>query len=75
MLKSLLEVTHRGITAEHYMENNRYMIWYHKAGDYRKNVGIVQVRGINKPLTKDELVNHINKLWDQYYKEYKEKSL
>ncbi len=61
------EVTHRGVTAVHYLENRKYMIWYHKKGDPRKTVGFVQVRGISKPLTDGELRMHIDKLWKRYY--------
>ena len=66
-MKFLSEVTHRGITACHYLENKKYMIWYYKAGEPMKTVGIIQVRGINEPLTERELKIHIDKLWDRYY--------
>ncbi len=63
----LTEVSHRGVTAVHYLENKKYMIWYHKAGDPYKTVGFVQVRGLKEPLTDSELKNHVNKLWERYY--------
>ena len=66
-MKFLLEVTHRGVTACHYLENKKYMIWYYKAGEPMKTVGIIQVRGISEPLTEKELKIHIDNLWDRYY--------
>ncbi len=66
-MKFLCEVDHRGVTASHYLENGKYMIWYYKVGDPMKTVGFVQVRGINQPLTKDELKMHVDKLWERYY--------
>ncbi len=65
----LSEVTHRGVTAVHYLENRKYMIWYHKKGAPNKSVGFVQVRGIHEPLTTDEIKVHIDKLWERYYAE------
>lgn len=67
-MKTLLEVTHRNVTACHYMEKKKYMIWYYAAGNPMKSVGIVQVRGIKEPLTEQELKHHIDKLWERYYK-------
>lgn len=71
-MKFLSEVTHRRITAEHYMEGKKYMIWYHGEGNPQKSVGFVQVRGINEPLTEQELKHHIDKLWERYYAEKEE---
>lgn len=68
-MKMLREATHRGVTAEHYLENGKYMIWYHKKGNPMKTVGIVQVRGLKEALTEKELETHIDKLWERYYKE------
>lgn len=58
-MEYLTTATHRGITAEHYIENKKYMIWYYKAGCPMKTIGFVQVRGLSKPLTEDELKIHI----------------
>lgn len=69
----LSEVTHRGVTTVHYLENKKYMLWYHKKGDPGKTVGFVQVRGIHEPLTDDEIRTHIDKLWERYYKEQEKK--
>ncbi len=63
----LAEVTHRGVTAVHYMESKKYMIWYHKKGNPLKTLGFVQVRGLKEPLTDGELKHHIDKLWEEYY--------
>jgi len=70
-MKYLESVDHRGVTAEHYIEDKKYMIWYHKIGKYgyKDTVGIVQIRGLTKPLTEEELKTHIDKLWERYYKE------
>jgi hypothetical protein len=65
----LSEITHRGVTATHYSEGKKYMIWYYKADEPSKTIGVVQVRGLNKPLTEDELKVHIDKLWDRYHAE------
>lgn len=64
---SLKNVTHRRVTAEHYKEDGKYMIWYYLEGHPEKTVGIVQIRGIHAPLTEDELRHHIDKLWEQYH--------
>ena len=69
MSRLLCDVTHRGITAVHYIEKGQYMIWYHKENDPYKSVGFIQVRGISNPLTVDELKVHIDKLWERYKKE------
>ena len=69
MMNTLCEVTHRGMTAVHYLDSKKYMIWYYKKNNPYETVGIVQVRGIHEPLTKDELKIHIDKLWERYYKE------
>ncbi len=68
MTKLFSSVTRRGVTADHYIENGKYMVWYYKAGDPYKTVGFVQIRGISKPLTEAELKVHIDKLWEEYYK-------
>ena len=67
----LREVTHRNVTAEHYLEGKKYMIWYHLAHkyDYKNTVGIVQVRGIKEPLSEEELKHHIDKLFERSRKE------
>ena len=67
MTKVLCEATHRGITASHYLEDKKYMIWYYKEKHPYKTIGFVQVRGIDEPLTTDELKMHIDKLWERYY--------
>lgn len=56
--------TSNHVTAEHYKENGKYMIWYHIEGkyDYKHTIEIVQVRGLTKMLSKDELIVHIEKL-------------
>ena len=54
-MKVLAELTHRGVTVCHYLENKKYMNWYYKAGEPMKTVGIIQVRGISEPLTEKEL--------------------
>ena len=66
-MKVLAELTHRGVTVCHYLENKKYMNWYYKAGEPMKTVGIIQVRGISEPLTERELKTHIDNLWDRYY--------
>lgn len=66
-MKVLAELTHRGVTACYYLENKKYMIWYYKAGEPMKTVGIIQIRGISEPLTERELKIHIDNLWDRYY--------
>ena len=66
---TLCEITYRGVTAVHYVQSGKYMIWYHKKGDPMKTVGIVQVRGLKGALTEKELETHIDKLWEGYYKE------
>ncbi len=59
----LKEVTHRCITATHYLENKKYMIWYRLDKEHGgKTIGFVQVRGLNRPLTEEELKTHIDKL-------------
>lgn len=63
------EVTHRHVTAVHYKDGAKYMIWYHIEDQPQKSVGAVQVRGIKEPLTKGELIHHIDKLWERYYAE------
>lgn len=68
-MKIFAEVTHRHVTANHYMEGKKYMIWYHLEGKPQKSIGVVQVRGIHEPLTEDELKHHIDKLWERYYQE------
>lgn len=68
-MKTILEVTHRNVTACHYMEGKKYMIWYYAGGDPKKTVGVVQVRGLKEPLTERELIQHIDKLWERYHKE------
>lgn len=72
-MNTLCEVTHRGVTAVHYLESNKYMIWYYMKNDPYKTVGVVQVRGIHDPLTRDELKVHIDKLWERYYGEQEAK--
>ena len=67
-MKWLNSVTHKHVTAEHYLENNKYMIWYYKEKDPYKTIGFVQVRGLKEPLTKEELVLHIDKLWEEFHK-------
>ena len=74
-MQIISEVTHRGVTAIHYLENKKYMIWYHKKDNPMKTVGFVQVRGISKPLTENELKVHIDKLWDRFYEEQKTKEI
>lgn len=69
-MKFLCEVSHRGVTATHYLEDKKYMIWYYKEHEPYKTIGFVQVRGINEPLTKEELKMHIDKLWERYYREH-----
>ena len=64
-MKFLCEVTYRHVTAEHYLENKKYMIWYHLEKQYYKTIGFVQVRGISEPLTRDQLRVHIDKLIDR----------
>lgn len=73
----MVTVTYRGITAEHYREGKKFMIWYHKKGShsYKDTVGIVQVRGISDFLTEAELRTHIDKLWERYYKNVKPEEL
>lgn len=68
--KFLIEATHRSITAEHFKEDGKFMIWYHKAGkyDYDHSIGFVQVRGIKEPLTEDELKTHIDKMIERAYR-------
>lgn len=68
----LLSVTHRGVTADHYREGKKYMIWFYKAGSVDKDIGTVQVRGIHEPLTKAELKKMIDGLWQDYYTRKKE---
>ncbi len=68
-MKSLDSVTHRHVTAEHYMDGSKYMIWYYLEHHPEKTVGIVQVRGLSQALTRDELKIHIDKLWERYHKE------
>lgn len=68
-MKFLSEVNYRGVTAVHYLEDKKYMIWYHKKGNPSKTVGFVQVRGLKEPLTDIELKIHIDKLWERYYAE------
>lgn len=63
------EVTHRNVTACHYKEKNKFMIWYYAGGNPTKTVGVVQVRGIKEPLTEKELINHIDKLWERFHEE------
>lgn len=65
-MKELLQVTHRGVTADHYIENKKYMIWYYKENYPLKTIGFVQVRGLTRPLTEAELKTHIDKLWESY---------
>ena len=71
MIKFLLEVTHRGITAEHYMDGKKYMVWMYKdtPTDRFKFLSDYQVRGINKPLTKEDLIVHIDKYIEDCKKE------
>ena len=69
MIRSLCSADYRGITADHYMDGKKYMIWYYITGNPYKTVGIVQVRGIREPLTEEELRHHIDKLWERYHKE------
>ena len=66
-MKFLCEVTYRGITASHYLEDKKYMIWYYIKDRPLKTVGFVQVRGITEPLTAEELIIHIDKLWERYH--------
>ncbi len=68
-MKSLSSVTHRHLTAEHYLDGRKYMIWYYIEGHPEKTLGILQVRGLKEPLTKEELKKHIDKRWDEYYRE------
>lgn len=68
-MKGFIEVTHRHITAEHYQEDGKYMIWYHLEGNPFKTIGMIQVRGIKKPLTEDELKTHIDKLLEESHKQ------
>jgi len=66
-MKWFKSVTHRHITAEHYLENRKYMIWYYLEHKPDKTIGFVQVRGIKEPLTENELKVHIDKLWKEYF--------
>lgn len=70
-MNTLCEVTHRHVTAVHYKEGKKYMIWYYAGGDPKKTVGIVQVRGISEPLTETELKHHIDKLWERARDDWK----
>ena len=64
---NFVEVYHRGVVAEHYLEKKKFMIWYHLDKDHGyKTIGIVQVRGIKELLTKEELKVFIDKLWERY---------
>lgn len=66
MFTELEEVTYRKITAVHYYEKGKYMIWYHIEKKPEKTLGILEVRGLKQPLTKDELKKHIDKRWEEY---------
>ncbi len=66
-MKTLLTVTHRHITAEHFLEDSKYKIWYHLEGQPLKSIGILEVRGLKEPLTEEELKKHIDKRWEEYY--------
>lgn len=66
------EVTHRHITACHYTEGKKYMIWYYAEDNPMKSVGVVQVRGLKEPLSDKELIQHIDKLWERYHREVME---
>lgn len=68
-MKFIGEVTHRKVTAVHYTEGNKYMIWYHLEGKMDKSIGCIQVRGLKEPLTEEELKMHIDKLWERFYAE------
>ena len=67
-MNSEVSVTYRHITAEHYIENGKYMIWYHLEGKPNKTIGFIQVRGLKDFLTKEDLKKHIDKLWETYKK-------
>ena len=67
-MNSEVSVTYRHITAEHYIENGKYMNWYHLEGKPNKTIGFIQVRGLKDYLTKEELKKHIDKLWETYKK-------
>lgn len=67
--KFLREVDHRNLTASHYMEGQKYMIWYYITGKPYKTYGFVQIRGLTRPLTEEELRHHIDKVWESYYAE------
>ncbi len=62
MTKCLLEVTHRGITADHYMDGKKYMVWlyHHTQKEKYKTLAVYQVRAISEPLTEEDLIIHIN---------------
>ena len=45
------------------------MIWYHLEGNPFKTIGMIQVRGIKKPLTEVELKTHIDKLLEESHKQ------
>ncbi len=66
-MKFITSVEHRNIVADHYLEDGKFMIWYHTK-DFKKTVGFVQIRGIREPLSENELKHHIDKLWEEYYK-------
>ena len=70
-MKYLLEVTHRGITAEHYMDGKKYMVWMYKntPTEKYKFLSDYQVRGLKEPLTKEDLIIHIDKFIEQCKKE------
>ncbi len=71
MTKCLLEVTHRGITADHYMEGKKYMVWlYHHTKEKKyRTLANYQVRAISEPLTEEDLRNHIDKYIEGCLKE------
>ncbi len=49
MVKWLTDVTYRHITANHYLDGEKYMIWYHIEGRPNRTIGIIQVRGLKSP--------------------------
>ena len=67
-MKFLCEVDHRRLTAVHYKENGKYWVWYFITGQPYKTYGIFQIRGISEPLTKDDLIKHIDKIWEEHNK-------
>lgn len=65
-MRLICEVTHRHVTACHYREGAKYMIWYYKEHEPNKTIGIFQIRGLSASLTEKEVREHIDKLWDRY---------